>query len=88
MSDSISLKTEPLGTELTGVWQVFRVGLAVVYHVATFGRLISTVEASELLVQSVRLRVTVIDFHEFFLRKVVFLDFFIEGTFPNILFLE
>ena len=50
-------------------------GLAVVYHVATFGRLISTVDAPQLLVKSVRLRVAVIRFHEFFLRNFVFADF-------------
>ena len=67
MSDLVSLETEPLRTELARVWQVFRVRLAVIYHVAAFSSLISTVQASELLVKSVRLRVTVVDLHEFFL---------------------
>ena len=63
-------------------------GLAVVYHVPTFGSLISTVHAPKLLVKSVRLRVTVIRCNEFFTRNFVFLDFLRVGADPNNLFLD
>ena len=70
------METKSLRTEFTGIWEIFAVGLAVVYHVATLGRFIWTVKAPELLVKSVGLRVTVISFHEFFIRNFGFLDFF------------
>ena len=75
MSDLVSLETEPLGAKLAGEWQVFRVRLAVVYHVAAFCGLIGTVKAFQLLVEPIRLRVTEVYFHKFFLRNFVFRDF-------------
>ena len=67
MSDLVSLETKSLRTELAGEWKVICVGLAVIDHVATLGRLIGTVQASKLLVKPVRLRVAVVCFHELFL---------------------
>ena len=67
MSDLVSLETEPLRTELAREWKVICVGLAVIDHIATFGRFIGTVQAFKLLVKPVRLRVAVVCFHKLFL---------------------
>ena len=64
MSHFVALKAKSLRAEFTGKWQVVGVSLAVVYHIAALSSLVSAMQAPELLIEPIGLRVSVVYLHE------------------------
>ena len=75
MSHLIALKAESLGAEFARKWQVVGVSLAVVYHIAALSSLVCAMQAPELLIEPIGLRVSVVDLHEIVDRSVFLHDF-------------